>query len=89
MHVCLLGSFCHPLKRVKFFSYLFNLHPRALTFVKLVFVQALPCTKAHIDANPNLKEDHTMGVLAGEFPVNYESFDDVVASGKKHINMQP
>ena len=26
-----------------------------------------------------------MGVLAGEFPVNYESFDDVVASGKKHI----
>ena len=30
-----------------------------------------------------------MGVLAGEFPVNYESFDDVVASGKKHINMQP
>ena len=38
-----------------------------------------------VDANPNLKEDHTMGVLAGEFPVNYESFDDVVASGKKHI----
>ena len=27
-----------------------------------------------------------MGVLAGEFPVNYESFDDVVASGEKHIN---
>ena len=28
-----------------------------------------------------------MGVLAGEFPINYESFDDVVASGKKHINI--
>ena len=26
-----------------------------------------------------------MGVLAGEFPVNYESFDDIVPSGKKHI----
>ena len=54
---------------------------------KSCFVQALPCTKAHIEANPNLKEDHTMGVLAGEFPVNYESFDDVVASGKILFNI--
>ena len=41
----------------------------------------MPCTKAHIDANPSLKEDHIRGVLAGEFPVNYEAFNDEVASG--------
>ena len=43
--------------------------------------QALPCTKAHIDATPNLSEDHTMGVIVGRYPVQYEAFDNKVASG--------
>ena len=42
----------------------------------------LPCTIGAIDANPALKSDNTRGVLLGEFPVEYEAFDDKVASGK-------
>ena len=47
----------------------------------LLMSQALPCTKGHIEANPGLKEDHTQGVLAGEFIVRYQEFDNEVASG--------
>ena len=52
-----------------------------INLINYIFLKALPCTKAHIDANPSLKEDHIRVVLAGEFPVNYDAFNDEVASG--------
>ena len=45
-------------------------------------VQALPCSLAHIEANPDLKADHTKGVLVSQFNIMYEEFDNMVASGK-------
>ena len=34
-------------------------------------------------ANQQLKADHCMGIIVDKFPLNYESFDDKVPSGKK------
>ena len=42
----------------------------------------MPCTIGHIEANPLLKGDHTMGVTLGEFPLTYDTFDNNIASGK-------
>ena len=44
-------------------------------------VQALPCTLSYIEANPDLKDDTTKGVLCGEFKILYDFFDDTLASG--------
>ena len=44
-------------------------------------VQALPCSLAHIEANPDLKADHTKGVLVSQFDIMYEEFDNMVAAG--------
>ena len=44
--------------------------------------QGLPCTIGYIEAKPILKTDNVRGILLGEFPVQYEAFDDQVASGK-------
>ena len=59
--------------------------------------QGLPCTIGYIEAKPILKTDNVRGILLGEFPVQYDAFDDHVASGNtyklpltcqlnKHIN---
>ena len=45
-------------------------------------LQGLPCTIGYIEAKPILKTDNVRGILLGEFPVQYEAFDDQVASGK-------
>ena len=47
-----------------------------------LIAQALPCSMAMIEANAALKSDHTRGIMLGKFPVNYDSFDDDLASGK-------
>ena len=44
--------------------------------------QGLPCTIGYIEAKPILKTDNVRGILLGEFPVQYDAFDDQVASGK-------
>ena len=44
--------------------------------------QGLPCTIGYIEAKPILKTDNVRGILLGEFQVQYEAFDDQVASGK-------
>ena len=43
--------------------------------------QALPCNTAHIEANPQLLADQCLGIIVNQFPLNYETFDDVMASG--------
>ena len=43
--------------------------------------QGLPCTIGYIEAKPILKTDNVRGILLGEFPVQYDAFDDQVASG--------
>ena len=43
--------------------------------------QALPCNTAHIEANPQLLADQCMGIIVNQLPLNYETFDDVMASG--------
>ena len=48
----------------------------------IIFPQALPCSLAHIEANPDLKADHTRGVLVSRFDIMYEAFDNMLASGK-------
>ena len=52
----------------------------------ILSLQALPCTTAFIEANQQLKADHCMGIIVDKFPLNYESFDDKVASGKNQDN---
>lgn len=47
----------------------------------LLIAQALPCSLAYIQANPNLMTDHTMGILVEKYPVLYNRFDDEVVSG--------
>ena len=47
----------------------------------LLIAQALPCSKAVIDANPSLQTDHTRGVLVDKFPIHYEQFNDEEVSG--------
>jgi len=47
----------------------------------LLIAQALPCSKAVIDANPSLQTDHTRGVLVDKFPILYELFNDEEVSG--------
>ena len=39
-------------------------------------------------ANQQLKADHCMGIIVDKFPLNYESFDDKVASGKTQDDSQ-
>ena len=36
----------------------------------------------HLDSNPDLKNDTSMGVIVGEFKILYNSFDDKEAAGK-------
>lgn len=48
-----------------------------------LIAQALPCNMEVIEANPSLRSDHTRGVMAAKFPVQYEAFDDAIASGKR------
>ena len=36
----------------------------------------------HLDSNPDLKNDTSMGVIVGEFRILYNSFDDKEAAGK-------
>ena len=50
-------------------------------------VQALPCTLSYIEANPDLKDDTTKGVLCGEFKILYDYFDDTLASGKNIFSL--
>ena len=50
--------------------------------IVIIFPQALPCSLAHIEANPDLKADHTRGVLVSRFDIMYEAFDNMLASGK-------
>ena len=38
----------------------------------------------HIEATPSLKEDFCMGVMVGSFDLDYDAFDNVLASGKNH-----
>ena len=54
----------------------------------ILSLQALPCTTAFIEANQQLKADHCMGIIVDKFPLNYESFNDKVASGKIHDDSQ-
>ena len=51
-------------------------------YVFIQMSQGLPCTIGYIEAKPILKTDNVRGILLGEFPVQYEAFDDQVASGK-------
>jgi hypothetical protein len=46
-----------------------------------LIAQVLPCSLAVIDANPALKSDHTRGMTAGKFRVDYTSFDGSTATG--------
>ena len=50
--------------------------------IQIFYCQALPCTTAYIEATPELQTDHCMGMMVGTFPLNYEAFDDIIASGK-------
>ena len=34
-----------------------------------------------IEASPNLKEDHCMGIILATYPLIYQAFDNIVASG--------
>ena len=36
----------------------------------------------HIAATPLLKEDHSMGIMVGKFDLDYNAFDNMLASGK-------
>ena len=36
----------------------------------------------YIEAKPILKTDNIRGILLGEFPVQYDAFNDQVVSGK-------
>ena len=51
-------------------------------FCPPILFQALPCTTAFIEANAELQTDHCRGIILDKFPLNYESFDDRIASGK-------
>ena len=42
----------------------------------------MPCTMGHLDGNPDLKNDTSMGVIVGEFRILYNSFDDKEAAGE-------
>ena len=44
-------------------------------------LQALPCTMAMIKARPDLRENHTQGVLVAEYKILYEKFDNMQAAG--------
>ena len=44
-------------------------------------LQALPCSLAMIEASPNLKEDHCMGIILATYPLIYQAFDNTVAAG--------
>ena len=35
-----------------------------------------------IEASPNLKEDHCMGIILATYPLIYQAFDNTVAAGK-------
>ena len=41
----------------------------------------MPCTLEHIEANPELRADYTMGIVLGRFSVHYDQFDNVKATG--------
>ena len=43
--------------------------------------QALPCTLEHIEANPELQADYTMGIVVGRYNIHHDQFDNVKASG--------
>jgi len=43
--------------------------------------QVLPCSIDVIEANPALKSDHTRGMTAGKFRVEYDRFDGSRATG--------
>ena len=45
-------------------------------------LQALPCSLAQIEASPNLKEDHCMGIILATYPLIYQAFNNTVAAGK-------
>ena len=36
----------------------------------------------HIAATPSLKEDHTIRIMVGKFDLDYNAFDNILASGK-------
>ena len=38
-----------------------------------------------IEASPNLKEDHCMGIILATYPLIYQAFDNTVAAGKYAI----
>ena len=40
---------------------------------------------AMIEARPDLREDHTQGVLVAEHKIMYEKFDNMQAAGRKRI----
>ena len=40
-----------------------------------------------LDANPDLKNDTSMGVIVGEFKILYNSFDGRDAAGK-HLDLK-
>ena len=47
-----------------------------------ILLQALPCTIALIEGNPELRADTIRGVLVGEYRIQYEKFDNMLAAGK-------
>ena len=51
-----------------------------------LIAQVLPCSMAVIEANPALKNDHTRGMIAGKFRVQFNSFDGNTAAGIQKTN---
>ena len=47
-----------------------------------LIAQVLPCSLDTIEASPALKSDHARGMMAGKFPVQYDSFNGDTAAGK-------
>ena len=50
-----------------------------------LIAQMLPCGLHVIEANQTLRDDHARGMMAAKFPVNYDAFDNEMASGKNLI----
>ena len=40
----------------------------------------------HIAATPSLKEDHSMGIMVRKFDLDYNAFDNILASGKHVVS---
>ena len=50
-----------------------------------LIAQLLPCSIDVIEANPALKSDHTRGMMAGKFKVDYNCFNNKTAAGNQLV----